>query len=326
MRSPMASVAPADKTMASQLSRGLQRLTYYFAGARRQITPSRVMRNRTRALLASFEAHPQREMLERRARYYMKIERDFTPDGPKTRDIPLQHSRYYFDFMEHARGFSGEARFHPLFGDVIHVPDTPRLVKSRPLSPHNENGVLFPLDKFRHFLTLADPQPFRDKKPTAVWRGAVHSPERIALVLNHSNHKDHDIGHTGPVFEGISAKSFLTPKAQIQHRYLLSVEGIDVATNLKWMMGTNCLVMSPPLRFESWFMEGALEPSRHFVQLAPDFSDLDEKIAFYNAHPKAAETIIAEAQAWRRSFNDPQQEAMIAARVLSLYLDYSGQR
>ena len=90
-------------------------------------------------------------------------------------------------------------------------------------------------------------------------------------------------------------------------------------------MGTNCLVLSPPLRFESWYMEGALEPGVHFVELASDFSDLEEKIEFYNDNPEAAETIIAAAQAWRNGLDDPRREAMVAARVLSLYLELSGQ-
>jgi len=305
--------------------RGLQRLAYYFAGAGRQILPKQVLQNRTRALLTEFEAHPERDALERRARYYMKIQHGFAPQGPATCDIPFKNSRYFFDFMEHARGFSPHARFDPLFGDVIFVPPTPRLVKSRPLTADNANGVLFPLDKFRHFVTLHDPQPFREKAPTAVWRGGLHSPDRIALIERHARHPDHDIGHTGPPHDGIAAKGFLTPRAQIRHRYLLSVEGVDVATNLKWMMGTNCLVLSPPLSFESWYMEGALQPGTHFVELAPDFSDLDDKIAFYNAHPEAAEAIIAAARAWRQSFNDVKREAMIAARVLSLYLAWSDQ-
>ena len=322
---PMAGVAPAEPTIASQLTRAVQRLAYYLAGARRQSLPARMMRKRTEALRAAFETHPEREALEHRARYYMKIQNSFAPQGPCRGDIPFKHSRYFFDFMEHALGFPEKAQFDPLFGDVIYVPDTPRLVKSRPLTEDNQNGVLFPFDKFRHFLTLDDPQPFRDKKPTAVWRGAMHSVERIVLVHRHAQHKDHDIGHTGPVYEGVQPKGFLTPRDQIKHKYLLSVEGIDVATNLKWMMGTNCLVLSPPLRFESWYMEGALEPSKHFVELAPDFSDLDEKIEFYNSNPDAAETIIAAAQAWRRSFNDAQREAMVVARVLDLYLEYSNQ-
>ncbi|MEM6481159.1 MAG: glycosyl transferase family 90 [Pseudomonadota bacterium] len=307
------------------MTRGFQRFSYYLKGAGRQILPRHVLRRRTQALLAAYGADPDHDELERRARYYMKLQRPFVPHGLETRSIPFKHSRYFFDFMEHALGFPKEARFDPLFGDVIHVPETPRLAKSRPLTDENANSVLFPLDKFRHFLHLNDPQPFRAKKPKAIWRGALNSPERIALIMQHAGNALHDIGHTGEAYEGIIPKPFATPKDHIDHKYLLSVEGIDVATNLKWMMGTNCLVLSPPLRFESWYMEGALEPGVHFVELASDFSDLEEKIEFYNDNPEAAETIIAAAQAWRNGFDDPRREAMVAARVLSLYLELSGQ-
>ena len=314
-----------DKLRKSPLTRSIQRLAFYFAGAGRQLLPQHVLAQRTQRLLRDYDAHPDRDALERRARYYMKIEDCFDPQGPATCDIPFKHSRYFFDFMEHARGFAPQARFDPVFADVILVPETPRIVKSRPLSKDNANGVLFPLDKFRHFVRVRDPQPFRDKRPNAVWRGGLHSAERITLIQRHAGNCAHDIGHVGASHDGIAGKGFLAQSDQIQHRYLLSVEGVDVATNLKWMMGTNCLVMSPPLRFETWYMEGDLQPGIHFVELAPDFSDLDEKVAFYNDNPEAAESIIAAAQAWRRSFDIPRREAMIAARVLALYLSYSGQ-
>ncbi len=241
-------------------------------------------------------------------------------------EIPFKRSRYFFDFMQYARGFAAEAQFDPLFGDVIDVPGRPRIVKSRPLNVDNSNSVLFPLDKFRHFGRQVDRIPFRDKKPSAVWRGALNSPERLALVEQHSASLEHDIGYVGAGgHQEIAPKAFLSPEEQIKHKFLLSVEGIDVATNLKWMMGTNCLILSPPLRFESWYMEGALVPGVHFVQLAADCSDLEETVAYYLANPDEAEAIIQNAQAWRASFDDPYTEALVATRVLQIYLEHSGQ-
>ena len=56
----------------------------------------------------------------------------------------------------------------------------------------------------------------------------------------------------------------------------MSLEGIDVATNLKWIMSSNSLCFSPKLRYETWFMEGKLVPGVHFVEVRDDFDDLAE--------------------------------------------------
>jgi len=34
----------------------------------------------------------------------------------------------------------------------------------------------------------------------------------------------------------------------------------------------------PPPTYETWFAEGHLEPGVHYVPLAPDFSDLAERV------------------------------------------------
>ncbi len=316
---------PATKKPMNQILRGLARLSYYWKGACHQMRSVESCGRKTEALLQQLANRPDRDELEKRARYYNKLTEKFSPTGPQTQEIPFKRSRYFFDFMEHARGFPQTRRFDPLFGDITIVPDRPRIVKSRPIGCGNANSVLLPLDKFRHFSSQPDPTPFHQKKPFAVWRGSLNSQERKELIAKHGNNTLHDIGYTMGTSNIVAAKDFLTPLQQISHMFLLSVEGIDVATNLKWMMGTNCLILSPPLRFESWYMEGALQAGIHFVELKPDFSDLNETVEYYLENPDAAEEIIRNAQTWRAKFTDPNIEAMVAARVLQIYLEMSDQ-
>jgi hypothetical protein len=79
-------------------------------------------------------------------------------------------------------------------------------------------------------------------------------------------------------------KHFMSIEEQLQHQFVVSVEGIDVATNLKWIMASNSLCLMRRHRFETWFMEGALVPGYHYVELADDHSDLPEKIRYYQDH------------------------------------------
>ena len=61
-------------------------------------------------------------------------------------------------------------------------------------------------------------------------------------------------------------------------RYVISVEGNDVATNLKWAMASNSVVIMPLPRVESYFGEGQLIPNIHFVPVKHDFSNLVDQI------------------------------------------------
>ena len=82
---------------------------------------------------------------------------------------------------------------------------------------------------------------------------------------------------------------------QLHHKFIISIEGNDVATNLKWIMSSNSLCFAAKPKFETWYMEGRLIADHHFVQVADDYSNVEEKMAYYLAHPQEAEAIIANA-------------------------------
>ena len=58
-----------------------------------------------------------------------------------------------------------------------------------------------------------------------------------------------------------------------------------MASNLKWVMSSNSVAVMPRPRYETWFMEGSLVPGYHYIEIKTDFSDLIEKMEYYNAHP-----------------------------------------
>ncbi|MEO0485932.1 MAG: glycosyl transferase family 90 [Pseudomonadota bacterium] len=180
--------------------------------------------------------------------------------------------------------------------------------------------MLLPLDRHRHFEAFPDRKQFEEKQPGAVWRGGFHNQLRSELVDLLGASPDNDIAAVG----GDAGKAdYLSPRAQLDRQVILSVEGFDVATNLKWAMGSNSLAMSPPLKYETWYMEARLKPGHHFVEIKPDFSDLDAATAYYARHPDKARVIIAAANAWRAQFDDTQTEDMIAAAVIQKYLQLS---
>ncbi len=300
--------------------------TYYARGLLRQLLPYTVAnRRRTKLLEQSADCLNSQE-IDQRVAYYNKVSRSFdASEAPRIAEISRRKSRYYIDLDEFSRGFGPDRRLDYLFGDVITTPLTPTIVKSRPIGPDNENAILLNLDKLRHFSWSRDPVPFRKKKDAAVWRGTPLNAQRKALVRTFYNHPSFDIGHIRGEVDDLPPKSALSHAAQKRYKFFISLEGYDVATNLKWGMASNMLVMSPKLQFETWFMEGRLEPGKHFVLLKEDLSDLEEKVDYFIRHTEEAEDIIRNANAWVAQFCDPLKERIVASRVLEQYFRLSGQ-
>ena len=302
------------------------RLAYYGKGVLRQLLPYSLAAQHRNTLLSKAAQRSDLVEIDTRVAYYNQLSDAFdASSAPKVSEIARDRSRYYLDLDEYSRGFGPDRRLNYLFGDVTTVPDAPAAVKSRPICTGNQNSILLKLDKLRHFRWMPDPVPFRDKKPSAVWRGTPLTEQRKQFIRAFYNHPSFDIGHARRTVDDLPPKANLSHRDQQQFKFFVSIEGHDVATNLKWAMASNMLVMSPALRFETWFMEGRLEPGKHFVLLKDDFSDLEEKVEYYATHPEDAEEIIHNAHAWIDLFTDPLKESIIATRVLEKYFRLSGQ-
>ena len=69
-----------------------------------------------------------------------------------------------------------------------------------------------------------------------------------------------------------------------QYKVIISLEGNDVASGLKWsLQSESVVVMSPPTR-TSWAMEELLQPWVHYIPMLPDGSNAEEMVrwAFNN--------------------------------------------
>ena len=94
-----------------------------------------------------------------------------------------------------------------------------------------------------------------------------------------------------PIAPGLSRLELLG------YRYLLSIEGNDVASNLKWLMGHNSVVVMPRPTVETWLLEGLLRPYVHYVPVRAA-ADVPATLAWMRANEAACLQIIANANAW----------------------------
>lgn len=289
-------------------------------------------RDRILSELEGLPANSRYEIMDR-VRYYNRMTQAFSPasDAEPIRAFSRKgkSSAYYFDLRNVLRYFPGDAKVAYKLGDVTTVPDQPRFVKSRPVTRDNDNqrSVLLKLNTVRHYIRVTDPIPFDDKLPMAVWRGKSNHPDRVSFAQLWGRNPLCDIGciRHKETSDQPYHKPFMTIPEQLNYKFIVSVEGIDVATNLKWIMASNSLCLMRKPKFETWFMEGALKAGIHFVELKDDHSDLEEKIAYYLAHPDQAKSIIANAQRHSRKFNNHVHERLISLLVIDRYLRLSGQ-
>lgn len=312
-----------------------RKLRFYAGGLASLMLPDGFYRQR---LERELNALPVSEIdaLLPRVDYYNRLTVPFEPGETAVRIGDFRYERrgaYFLDAKQVARHFDPEMRFAYRFGDVTWNCEHPAFVKSRPIcreahdgQPSNANNLLLKLNSVRHFHFVDDRLRFADKKPGVVWRGKCFHEHRAAVLREFCDHPRMDIGQShAERRHQRDYRPFLSIGEQLRYKFVLSLEGKDVATNLKWILSSNSLCFMPPPRFETWFMEGTLEPYVHYVPLAEDCSDLEEKMDYYLAHPQEAEAIIHHANAHVAQFRDARRERLIGLLVMRKYFALSGQ-
>lgn len=306
---------------------------YYLRAVSRDILPDGFFRSRLKYELSRGRRLYDEEYVEDRVNYYCQLQgpADIGEDAPCLGDLHKKghNSTYYYDSREIIAWFPHELRWRYLFGDIREIPPLPTIVKSRNLQPDNANAVILKLDKCRHFVYLRDKIPFSEKLDMAIFRGQVGTREnRIQFVQQFEKHPRIDAANTlakGGLFADNPDGNRVVPRLSLydhlKYKYIMSLEGNDVASNLKWIMSSNSLAVTSRLTCETWFMEGRLKGDVHFVEIQPDYSDLIEKMDYYTAHPAAAERIIHNANAYVDQFRDERRERYIALRVMQRYLE-----
>lgn len=284
-----------------------------------------------RKLDAVLRAHSRRDQnaIWDRVDYYNKLA---TPCVLDPRGVPFRFSllngqlNYQIDMHRYARCFDAGLAIHCRFGDRVGTPPYPTFVKARTIGAANANAILFKLNQVRHFRFVADRRRFQDKIDKLVWRGNVARDNRKAFMALYCRHERCDVGHAlRGKMDSPWRKDYLDVPSQLKFKFILSLEGNDVATNLKWILSSNSLCVMPRPRFETWFMEGRLVPGQHYVPIRDDYSDLPDQLDYYAAHEREALDVVRSAQEHVALFRQPATEDAIALLVLKKYFELSGQ-
>ncbi|KAJ8602653.1 hypothetical protein CTAYLR_004095 [Chrysophaeum taylorii] len=200
-------------------------------------------------------------------------------------------------------------------------------------------GVLYPMNLRRHYppeifehLSLYD-MPFALKEPTLVWRGATTGQSlpgemtpRKQFVFGHFNFSDRiDVGFSSIEQGHHDAIPYMKKevpwKDHLRFKYIMSLEGNDIASGLKWQLLSNSVVFMPKPTVDSWFLESTLIPYVHYVPVNANFSNLLDQLDWADAHPYECETIAKVSteyaiQAYRTTILDPAPRRRVLKLVL----------
>lgn len=313
--------------------------------------PKCFYRHKRKRILKHYKAldGKEKEYIDHRVNYYCKIPDSIVladileqlPNGKapyKIRELRehtflnrIGNTVYFFDTYEYTRYFPQNIRWLQIVGDVFYKLSAPAITKSRLIPAKDEyaNEVIINQDKVRHFCFIHDPITWEEKKTRVLFRGACHGkPRRELFLQKFIHHPLFDIKDTAkdssnpPEWQ---QKKELSLYDHLEYRYIIALEGNDVASNLKWVMSSNSIAVMPRPTCETWFMEGELIPDYHYIEIREDYADLLERINYYEAHPEEAKEIVQHAHEWCSQFQDKDREDMISVLVLQKYFKASGQ-
>ena len=305
---------------------------YFVKSYLQLLIPNFIYRRQLEKKLREIERRGDKAYIEDRVDYYNKMSEPTTL--PEIAESLGQQKMgrwkvYYFDTRVITRWFDSCLKWMHIPGDVNYVPEYPSVVKSRPIDGDNRNGVLLKLNHIRHFIFVEDTKKFCEKKDLVIFRGKVKGKEqRVRFMEMYFGNKRCDLGDTSRNYDEHKEWKVekMTIDKQLEYRYILAIEGVDVASNLKWIMSSNSIAVMPKPTCETWFMEGRLIAGKHYIEIKSDFSDLEEKLDYYTSHTDEAEEIIANAHEYVEQFKDKDREELIGLMVMDKYFRMTGQR
>jgi hypothetical protein len=223
---------------------------------------------------------------------------------PATRSETRFFRPYWLDMVHFCNKTKG--RHAVQFGD--RPPRAYALSKSRFIS--RRCAMLLPFNRDRHWKDVRVPAqetPWHNKKEDVVWRGVTTGAglrQRYVHTLADTGYNVHFNAVVQHRRSWIRLRHkdlapSLTRSDLLKYKYVLSLPGNDVATNLKWLMSHKSVVVMPRPQVEGWLMEGLLKPYVHYVPI-DNPRDMNKTITWMRENDEACRRIVRNANAWIR--------------------------
>ena len=303
---------------------------YYVNGFLSLLIPKCIFQKKLSNILKSI-SFDEIDFILKRVNYYNKIGDNvqLNKKWPTLSQLKLKKKgkTYFFDTYSLTKYFSQSLKANFLFGDIDYIPNKISFVKTRPINSSNHNSILLKLNKVRHFLFVNDNYTIEKKKNILFGRAAVHQKQRIEF---YKKYFENDLCDLGQINKGTTHDKWYKKKVSLdyhlKHKFILCIEGNDVASNLKWVMSSNSVAVMPKPKFESWFMEDMLIPDYHYIHIKDDYSDLEKKLKFYIKNTEKLQQISINANNYVNQFRDYNDEKLISLLVMEKFFCLTNQK
>jgi hypothetical protein len=249
-------------------------------------------------------------------------------DKPKVMENYLHDMKYFMDVVGAEEAFPVQFGDANLSGELM--PSGLVFKKARLID--NGKGVIVKLNKGRHwnFSRGFDTRSWIDKKSDIVWRGTfagvrdANKNIRVDFVNRYFGKYNVGVSKVGQIGDHALEKfvsTFLSLQNQLDYKFIVSLEGNDVATNLKWILASNSvLLMTKPTK-ESWLLESELIPYVHYVPLSDKLDDLDEVYEWCLNNDDHCRQIAVNGKRYMEMFFDEENEKEIYHMIYKKYKD-----
>lgn len=213
--------------------------------------------------------------------------------------------------------------FPMYFGEAGFTDGIPCIRKSR--RSDDSHSVLY------NFRTLRLNEPcqvvekydidWQDKKNNVIWRGATTGQQqRVDFVKKYIDKYEVAFATIKQKPElGQLKRNKVSIEDQLQYKFIVSLEGNDLASNLRWILSSNSVPIMTKPYWQSWIMEERLVPNVHYLELNEDLSNLEELLEWAAAHDEECHQIAQNGKQYMAQFLDLSHDLPIQKMLLEEY-------
>lgn len=145
--------------------------------------------------------------------------------------------------------------------------------------------------------------PFQNKKNKIVYAGRLHNSSRFNFLQKRDitplDQTQREYFYSDAVSkENVVAEKgkWIESKEMVEYKYILDMDGNACTWDATaWKLNSGSILMKVESGWRQWFYD-SFHPWIHYVPIADDFSDLQEKYHWCETHPAECETMISNAK------------------------------
>ena len=177
------------------------------------------------------------------------------------------------------------------------------------LSPLDDYS--FQIGVYEHLSESVSRPPWEERIPKAYWRGYPSGDPgdnlRTQIILRLRGNPNVNMKLNTPmendmkseILKDLTNPEFYDSRQPMQefinHKYNLVLDGACIASSLQWVFASGSVPILVTHPGNDWWFKRYLEPMKHYVPVAYDLSDLEERIEWLVSHDDEARTIAENA-------------------------------